>query len=911
MASGIRQEPAGSSAGGLIGREAELALVRELLADVRARSSHATIAMCGAAGLGKSRLLASAVESARARGWIVLAATCHAFRRRRPFAIVADLTKAAIAALGTEVSTYTSGLEVALAAMGESFGPALAVDADARPVTTGAFETAFTRLLEGVLADYPVLAAVDDYQWIDAESDETLSYVSRLFKERPFALVRAQRSDALADRPIPATASTLFLQELAEAEALRLAGTMYPAASPEIVRTIVEYAKGIPLDIVTLAAQARLQSASVPEQVLSSLKAVVATQLSALEPSRLEFIRLCSFLRTPVNHHLLSLLYPEPEELARLLAGSVGKYLVQDGHAISFSHARIKQAVREGVEVPFSYHKRILGALLTVPEPDSDECARIIEHARELGERDLSWTYAVRLADDAYRDGRWHVAVDAYEEALRLRQPAAADFFAIYQRYGSALRILDRHIEADRMLHDAIVYARGKGMNAAAARLAAMHVSVFGELEEYEQAIETFKMYYADADDPIARTELIGAIANIHANRIDAKALEETLATLRTSGDTPPPETLAKIRQAEAIVASHLADEDRMRKALDSVNVYAAGQRSYIEYFRTLSGLLIEHYQRGPRWLAERLAALSLEKGAPADGSVFGTYQGSYAAFCTGDWEAALLPLADVNWKRLSPQVSSHLLSVPAAIGALSSQLEMHAERIEPLIHESVRDRYKPSIGQLAIWAALAAKTVDPTLERYLDGAYRREPVTLAFMTFPLAFSLYAEARNDRAALDWIADSLPEPGAAWPRAHYLLGRGYAMLALRRPGSKSVLEQAAAASRSLGADFFTAYASTLIGQATPAELELLSNLNVSVRRFEPGGMVPARRVRSKSLPSARESQVANLVAEGKSNREIAERLFLSERTVEVHLSNLFAKLNLNSRLQLARWVLAGR
>ena len=69
---------------------------------------------------------------------------------------------------------------------------------------------------------------------------------------------------------------------------------------------------------------------------------------------------------------------------------------------------------------------------------------------------------------------------------------------------------------------------------------------------------------------------------------------------------------------------------------------------------------------------------------------------------------------------------------------------------------------------------------------------------------------------------------------------------------------------------------------------------------SARPAAPGGDSPARLTR-------RELEIARLIAEGRTTRQIATALFISERTVETHVTNMLNKLGLNSRIQLTRWV----
>ena len=72
------------------------------------------------------------------------------------------------------------------------------------------------------------------------------------------------------------------------------------------------------------------------------------------------------------------------------------------------------------------------------------------------------------------------------------------------------------------------------------------------------------------------------------------------------------------------------------------------------------------------------------------------------------------------------------------------------------------------------------------------------------------------------------------------------------------------------------------------------------------RSEPRGPA-ARGVSGLESLSRREREIADLVRDRKTNREIAAELFLSEKTVETHLRNVFAKLGASSRVEVARAV----
>jgi DNA-binding NarL/FixJ family response regulator len=77
---------------------------------------------------------------------------------------------------------------------------------------------------------------------------------------------------------------------------------------------------------------------------------------------------------------------------------------------------------------------------------------------------------------------------------------------------------------------------------------------------------------------------------------------------------------------------------------------------------------------------------------------------------------------------------------------------------------------------------------------------------------------------------------------------------------------------------------------------------------STTHFQQSGSSGQAKVRERSPLSAREREIVGLVAQGYKNKEMAEKMFISEQTVKNHLHNIFDKLGVSDRLELALYAI---
>jgi predicted ATPase/DNA-binding CsgD family transcriptional regulator len=198
-----------------------------------------------------------------------------------------------------------------------------------------------------------------------------------------------------------------------------------------------------------------------------------------------------------------------------------------------------------------------------------------------------------------------------------------------------------------------------------------------------------------------------------------------------------------------------------------------------------------------------------------------------------------------------------------------------------------------------------------PTVATILDGlgqaALTRGDLELARERFAASLSLYREM-DSRRGIGIALHGLARVAAA---------EGRPESAVRLAGAATALHEAGGGAieliRQEGSDAWLADARRKLGEPA-ASVAWTDGRGLSVETATAEALAGVARrgtaPRTPGMPlTAREREVARLVAQGASNRQIAETLVIGERTAEAHVSNMLAKLGLTTRVQLAAWAVA--
>ena len=284
----------------------------------------------------------------------------------------------------------------------------------------------------------------------------------------------------------------------------------------------------------------------------------------------------------------------------------------------------------------------------------------------------------------------------------------------------------------------------------------------------------------------------------------------------------------------------------------------------------------------------QAMAATSVEDGAIRTAAI------GLVAWVTALLGDAARTLALID--EASELIESLYLTAPGgfAAGMLAlSQGRYHAA-VEAFESKSAEVGFSP------IAQALGIRPFVPSLVEAYARAGRRDDAERLLATFHDAALATGQPRHaapamrakgvaydDLVAFDAALEAHAEWGNRFEEARTLLSRGELLRRLgRREGARADLRAAAERFAQLGAAIWH--------ERTAAELRAAGDRNVLLRT--PRGLGPENLTQQ-------ETAVAALVADGLSNREIADRLFLSVKTIEGHLTTIYGKLGLRSRAQL--------
>jgi len=937
----------------LIGREVERAWISDAVAAARAGRG-GLVLLAGEAGVGKTRLVEAALRDADAdvlRGAAAATATA-------PYGpVVAALRshlRAVPGALGS-CGPLRPHLALLIPELGD---PAVSTD---RATLFEAVHCA----VETIARRRPAVVVLDDLQWSDAASLELLAGLAPALRELPVLVIGAYRSDELprehplrrlrADLRRARTLRELRVPPLGEPGTRALAEqALGEPVSPALAAVLHDRTQGIPFFVEELAQAlhggGRLLAgpqglelagdADVP--VPDTIRDAVLLGTAALSDGARCAAEAASVAGAEFDLALVAGLECE-DGLAELLL--TGLVVETGGGRAGFRHALARGAVYESV--PWlrrrDLHGRIAAALAAADGP----IAEVAAHWLAAGERERALeallASAAELASvhaygDAARTGRQ--ALELWAESDR-----PAERLAALERYSRCAELAGDLTEATRALREAAA-AHGSGSpDAHAARLHRRLAALHALQGDRERALGARRI----AADGFAAAGMTGEAAG---ERLVIASY------LQSAGRHSEAVELAALAGDEAVRAERI---DLRARALGLQGVARAKRGEFehgVEIVRAGLSLALEHeltaeaaelYQRlgtaleigadygGAREALTTAVGLCDTAGVPEQEHVCLSCM-AYVLRELGAWDEAAALCRELG---AGSAPADQALVADGVLGAIHG-LRGDARRARPLLLRCLATGVRLDVVSMTVDSAAALGWLDAEggdheaaaghFRLVLDRWRRSEDHHYAVWALRCAACFFArhddlpraracaEALSSIAAAAGHGDALAalahalgetalaegDAGAAaaqleralelhgaleipFERAHIGLRAGVALAAAgRREDAIERLREAHRTARRLGARPVAARAA--------AEISLLA-----APLEETLGRRAAAEHRAAGL-SRRELEVMRLVAAGRTNREIARELFLSSRTVDMHVRNILAKLRCRSRTE---------
>jgi DNA-binding CsgD family transcriptional regulator len=913
----------------LVGRDEERAALGDVVRRVRRGGRIAVVE--GEAGIGKTRLVDSALEAARLAGATVLAAKAEELETHRPFGAIVDCVADGAWRARLDEHLRESDLRTDV-------------------VQERQFRVAETLLdmLDELCARAPVVLAVEDLHWADTGTIGVLARLARGIDRLPVALI-------VSARPQPRLPELdRLLGVLAERDAAAVTvGPLDDDACAELLAALVDArpgarllaqaqrAGGNPLFVCELVAALTADGAIEhaggaaevrSDDVVPSLPLTILHRLSFLEPAVLELLSLAAVLGASFTADDLALLSGRPvsELVPALRAAQRAAVLAEQGDRLAFRHELIRDALYE--DMPLSVRRGLHAQLAGVLADTGAPTERVAEHLlRGTAPGDEG---AIAALVDAARDvaGRAPgVAVTLYRHAIALAREPDALRGRLLPELAVALvsagllgegeetcrEALSRPLDAEwagrlRLQLVLLLTRRGRIRDAIAEGEQGLASGLLDARDRHELEAWVAMSRVFDGQIEVAVRE---------AERIAAAGQDDAAVAIATNALAMAADTRGAFGEAADVIARNV-------RWVEAVDTRAAwDMRPHM-----IHGLLqvrLDRFDEGEATIRRGRAGserLGLVEAVP----VF-HYQLALVDFLRGRLDDALAELAIRNELAELTDIGWHVPGLAlAALIELQRDNLLAAERHVAAAEAEVAAGAPPyGIDMMVLARALLLEASGDlaTAVQVIGGTFDAMATAGAATFLPLLGADFARLGAAAGVPERAAAAIPEleriaalnPGAPSLAAGALRARGLlerdagalveAAELLRASGR--VLEAAAAAEDAAAAvggdDALALLERARDAYAASGAVRGLARVEGALRGLGVRRGAAGRRGRPAKGWDAltdTELRVVRLVAERLTNPEIAERMFISRRTVQTHVSHALAKLDVSSRRELA-------
>lgn len=911
----------------LIGRDTELARLQALVAGVREGAGTALLVL-GEPGIGKTSLVREALG--RAPGVRVLRATGFESESELAFAGLTQLLTPVLGALEEIPAAQAGALRAALA-----LGPPVVMDRFAAYAATLAVLLAAAR-------DRPLLVVVDDAHWLDAPTTEALTFCARRLGDDPVGLVivaRPVEGAHLRGRGLP----EWTLGALDDTAAQALLDAHAAGLAPGVRARLLALAEGNPLALVELPGgldddeRAGRRALREPLRPGEAITDAFGRRVTALPAPAREAMTLLAASREGRAETVRAALDRRGLPAGALEPALADGLVAADDDRLVFRHPLLRPvclALARPGEVRAAHR-----ALAEVLDPRRDAEVRgwhLAEAA--LGPDDeaaaaLEMTAGMAAARTGYAAGARAMEraaiLSTSPDAAAARRLAAGQMAQAAGRTEWAVALLDRALAdvRDPLLRGQIAHARG---------FAALLSDPLDEVFRFMTA--EAERLASDAPIPAAAMLADAVLTQTMAGRCHtAIQVARRAAILAGAEPDTPPSIPAFLAGSMVMVGA--GREGRRRLVELTPRLEGIDPLSPLGHTRFASAQILA-WLGDARWSGEVFDEWLQRMRETGSIGLLGVNLafGSELDFIRGLWdraaaraEEAIALLEETGQFTSRTYALCRLAYVEAPRGQRTrvGELTALAERDADVLGAgSIRTYAHAARGHAALACGdpeAAITELEPLVSHCAQRGLR-EPAVVGWQPDHVeALIRLGRPRESRTALSVLAEQAHATGGAWARAATCRCRGLidrehdrhfqealALHALdprpfetartrlaygtrlrrdRRRGEARVqVEQALEVFERLRATPWTERART--------ELEALG---VTRRPSD-----PARR----DELTPRERQIALAVTDGLTNREIAARLFLSEKTVERHLVAVYAKLGVRSRTELVGRLAAG-